>query len=279
MAEPPSIDANEITTRATSTAGVLERRAASVEMLHADPAAPKSSSLPNKSPSMTKLRSAVLASLALAGTVVAQDQPIRIGVLNDQSSVYADFQGAARCSRADGGRGLRRQSSGRRLDVVFADHQNKPDVGSVIARKWLDQDGVDLIVDIPNSAVALAVNEIVRQKNKVLIGSGAEARSLPIQMFAQHRALDLRHLVVRTFARPGRGGARGKTWFFITADYAFGHDLERQATDQVVKTEAVSWRRARADRYARFFVLPAGCAILGAQVVALRSRAAIPPIR
>src|SRR5437879_11767314 len=119
-------------------------------------------------------RAVFLASRAWAGAGAAQEQPIRIGVLNDQSSVYADFQGrgsvlAAQMAVEDyGGR-----AAGRRIEVIFADHQNKPDVGSVVARKWLDQDGVDLIVDIPNSAVALAVNEIVRQQNKVLIGAGA----------------------------------------------------------------------------------------------------------
>src|SRR5258708_34796999 len=123
---------------------------------------------------MTQSRAAVLAALAFSGAVTAQEQPIRIGVLNDQSSVYADFQGrgsvlAAQMAVEDyGGR-----AAGRGIEVVFADHQNKPDVGSVVARKWLDQDGVDLIVDIPNSAVAFAVSEIVRQKNKVLNGSGA----------------------------------------------------------------------------------------------------------
>src|SRR5437867_12900497 len=111
-------------------------------------------------------RMVFLVSLALAGTVVAQEHPLRIAVLNDQSSVYADFQGrgsvlAAQMAVEDYGA----KAAGRRIDVVFADHQNKPDVGSVVARKWLDQDGVDLIVDIPNSAVALAVNEIVRQNN------------------------------------------------------------------------------------------------------------------
>src|SRR5882672_5753406 len=121
----------------------------------------------------------VLASLVLAGTVAAQEQPIRIGVLNDQTSVYADFQGkgsvlAAQMAVEDYGG----KAAGRRIEVVSADHQNKPDVGSVIARKWLDQDGVDLIVDLPNSAVALAVNEIVRQKNKVMIGSGAGTSEL-----------------------------------------------------------------------------------------------------
>src|SRR6266705_7184599 len=123
---------------------------------------------------MTQVRAAVLASLALAGTVAAQDQPIRIGVLNDQSSVYADFQGkgsvlAAQMAVEDYGG----KAAGRQVEVVFADHQNKPDIGSVVARKWLDQDGVDLIAGIPTSAVAFAVSEIVRQKNKVLIGSGA----------------------------------------------------------------------------------------------------------
>src|SRR5258706_7317179 len=128
---------------------------------------------------MTQVRAAVLAALAFAGGTAAEDQPIRIGVLNDQSSVYADCQGrgsvlAAQMAVEDyGGR-----AAGRGIEVVFADHQNKPDVGSVVARKWLDQDGVDLIVDIPNSAVALAVNEIVRQKNKMLIGSGAGSAEL-----------------------------------------------------------------------------------------------------
>src|SRR5580765_5398183 len=121
---------------------------------------------------MIRAISSLLVLLA-AGLACAQE-PIRIGVMNDQSSVYADFQGkgsvlAAQMAVEDYGG----KAAGRRIEVVFADHQNKPDVGSVVARKWLDQDGVDLIVDVPNSAVALAVNEIVRQKNRVMIGSGA----------------------------------------------------------------------------------------------------------
>ena len=186
---------------------------------------------------MTWVRAAVLASLALAGTVAAQDQPIRIAVLNDQSSVYADFQGrgsvlAAQMAVEDYGA----RAAGRRIDVVFADHQNKPDVGSVVARKWLDQDGVDLIVDIPNSAVALAVNEIVRQKNKVLIGSGAGSAELtgskcsPNTVHWTYDTWSYGHSLAKAVVQRG-----GRTWFFITADYAFGHDLERQATDQVVK--------------------------------------------
>src|SRR5258708_31000916 len=125
---------------------------------------------------MTQLKKGPIATLlvaaigAVGGGTAAQDQPIRIGVLNDQSSVYADFQGrgsvlAAQMAAEDyGGR-----AAGRRIEVVFADHQNKPDVGSVVARKWLDQDGVDLIRDIPDSALALAASEVTRLQNKTLI--------------------------------------------------------------------------------------------------------------
>src|SRR5260370_42202003 len=129
---------------------------------------------------MAKLRSAVRASLALTATGVAQEQPLRMGVLNHQSSVYADFQGRGAVLAAQMAvEAYRGKAAGRKVEVVFADHQNKPDVGSVVARKWLDQDGVGLIVDVPNSAVAFGVSEIVRQKNKVLIGSGAGSADLP----------------------------------------------------------------------------------------------------
>jgi branched-chain amino acid transport system substrate-binding protein len=184
---------------------------------------------------MTK---AILSLLALlAAGVAAAQEPIRIGVMNDQSSVYADFQGkgsvlAAQMAVEDyGGR-----AAGRRVEVVMADHQNKPDVGSVIARKWLDQDGVDLIVDLPNSAVALAVNEIVRQKNKVMIGSGAGTSELtgskcsPNTVHWTYDTWAYGHSLAKAVMQRG-----GKSWFFITADYAFGHDLERQATDQLMK--------------------------------------------
>jgi branched-chain amino acid transport system substrate-binding protein len=173
---------------------------------------------------------------ALAGLACAQE-PIRIGVMNDQSSVYADFQGkgsvlAAQMAVEDyGGR-----AAGRKVEVLPADHQNKPDVGSAIARKWLDQDGVDLIVDLPNSAVALAVSEVVRQKNKVMIGSGAGTSELtgskcsPNTVHWTYDTWAYGHSLAKAVVQRG-----GKTWFFITADYAFGHDLERQATDQLVR--------------------------------------------
>jgi branched-chain amino acid transport system substrate-binding protein len=177
-----------------------------------------------------------LLSAALAGLACAQE-PVRIGVMNDQSSVYADFQGkgsvlAAQMAVEDyGGR-----AAGRKVEVLMADHQNKPDVGSVIARKWLDQDGVDLIVDLPNSAVALAVSEVVRQKNKVMIGSGAGTSELtgskcsPNTVHWTYDTWAYGHSLAKAVVQRG-----GKSWFFITADYAFGHDLERQATDQLVK--------------------------------------------
>jgi branched-chain amino acid transport system substrate-binding protein len=174
--------------------------------------------------------------LAFAGPAQAQE-PIRVGVMNDQSSVYADFQGkgsvlAAQMAVEDYGG----KAAGRKVEVVFADHQNKPDVGSAIARKWLDQDGVDMIADLPNSAVAFAVSEVVRQKNKVMIGSGAGSSDLtgakcsPNTVHWTYDTWSYGHSLARAVMQRG-----GKTWFFITADYAFGQDLEKQAADQVIK--------------------------------------------
>ena len=181
-------------------------------------------------------RIAILFCSALAGLAQAQE-PVRIGVMNDQSSVYADFQGKGSVLAAEmavedyGGK-----AAARKVEVVFADHQNKPDVGSVIARKWLDQDGVDMIADLPNSAVALAVNEVVRQKNKVMIGSGAGTSELtgskcsPNTVHWTYDTWAYGHSLARAVVQRG-----GKSWFFITADYAFGHDLEKQATEQLVR--------------------------------------------
>jgi len=183
---------------------------------------------------------ALLAVLALGAApgIAAAQAPVRIGVMNDQSSVYADFQGpgsvlAAQMAVEDYGG----KAAGRKVEVLSADHQNKPDVGSVIARKWLDQDGVDVIMDLPNSAVAFAVSEVVRQKNKVMIGSGAGSSDLtgprcsPNTVHWTYDTWSYGHSLAKAVMERG-----GKTWFFITADYAFGHDLERQATDQLLKS-------------------------------------------
>src|SRR5258708_8313939 len=115
-----------------------------------------------------------LSAAAPFAAVRAQAGALRIAVLNDMSSVYADYQGigsviAAKMATADYGG----KAAGRAIEILSADHQNKPDVGAAIARKWLDTEGVEMISDIPNSAVALAVSELTRDKNKVFVASGA----------------------------------------------------------------------------------------------------------
>jgi branched-chain amino acid transport system substrate-binding protein len=171
----------------------------------------------------------VTAAGALCGETPAA---LRIAVLNDQSSVYADFQGigsviAAQMAVEDYGGKV----AGRSIEVLSADHQMKVDVGAAIARRWFDNDHVELILDVPNSSVALAVNEIAREKNKVLIGSGAGTSLLtgekctPNTIHWTYDTWALAHGVVKNVVQQG-----GKKWFFITSDYAFGHDLEKQAS-------------------------------------------------
>src|SRR3974377_64594 len=114
-----------------------------------------------------------LAMLPCAVANAEMNGVLRIGVLNDMSSVYADFQGPGSVVAAQLAVEDFAKQSKRKVEVISADHQNKPDVGAGIARRWLDVEGVDMIIDMPNSAVALAVGDIVREKNKVAIGSGA----------------------------------------------------------------------------------------------------------
>jgi len=160
---------------------------------------------------------------------------LRIGVLNDMSSVYADFQGPGSVIAAQMAVEDFNKQSQRKVEVISGDHQNKPDIGAGIARRWLDVEGVDVIVDLPNSAVALAVGDIVREKNKVAIGSGAGTALLT----GAKCSPNFIHWTYDTWAM-GHASARGvlasgpKTWFFVTADYAFGHDLEKQASEEVV---------------------------------------------
>ncbi|ALK10374.1 ABC transporter substrate-binding protein [Blastochloris viridis] len=175
---------------------------------------------------------------ALAATPALADMSdgvIKIGVLNDQSALYADMSGqgsvwAARKAIEDFGP----TAKGLKVEVVFADHQNKPDVGSNIARQWFDRDGVDLIVDVPNSSVALAVNQITREKNKVFINSGAASSDLTGKACSPntiHWTYDTWGLANSTGKAVVKTG--GSSWYFITADYAFGHALERD-TEAVV---------------------------------------------
>ncbi len=111
---------------------------------------------------------------ALCGPAGAENNGVlRIGVLNDMSSVYSDFQGPGSVTAAQLAAEDFAKQSNRKVEILSADHQNKPDIGAEIARRWFDVDGVDMIIDVPNSAVAFAVADIARDKNKVFIGSGA----------------------------------------------------------------------------------------------------------
>jgi len=183
---------------------------------------------------LTRL-AAVLLALMSTSALAEMNGALRIGVLNDMSSVYADFQGPGSLVAAQMAVEDFAKTSKRKIEVISADHQNKPDVGAGVARRWLDVEGVDMIVDLPNSAVALAVGDIVRDKNKVAIGSGAGTALLTGAKCSPNFV----HWTYDTWAN-GHALARGvlagggKTWFFITADYAFGHDLEKQASDEVI---------------------------------------------
>jgi branched-chain amino acid transport system substrate-binding protein len=178
-----------------------------------------------------QLSLAALIAALMCGTAQAQisDGTIKIGVMNDMSGTYSDLSGngsviAARMAVEDFGAAAK----GLKVEIVGADHQNKPDVGSNVVRTWLDVDKVDVIVDVPTSSVALAVNEIVREKNKVFLVSGAAASDLTGAKCSPNTI----HWTYDTWALAnGTGKAVVKTggdsWFFLTADYAFGHALER----------------------------------------------------
>jgi branched-chain amino acid transport system substrate-binding protein len=179
--------------------------------------------------------SAVLIALACVPALAEVNGVLRIGILNDMSSVYADFQGPGSVVAAQLALEDFANRTKRKAEVVSADHLNKPDVGASIARRWLDVEGVDVILDLPNSAVALAVSEIVREKNKVLVGSGAGtalltgAKCSPNNVHWTYDTWALGHGLARGVLQQG-----GKTWYFVTADYAFGADLQTQATEEVV---------------------------------------------
>jgi branched-chain amino acid transport system substrate-binding protein len=181
----------------------------------------------------------IAAALALAaGAAHAQisDGVIKIGVMNDQSGTYADLAGpgsvvAARMAVEDFGAAKK----GLKVEIVVADHQNKPEVGSSIARQWFDVDKVDVIVDVPTSSVVLAVNQVVREKNKVLIvstGATVDLTGKACTPNSVHWTYDTWSLANGTGTAVVKGG--GDTWFFLTADYAFGHSLEAQ-TEAVVQ--------------------------------------------
>jgi len=173
---------------------------------------------------------------AAAPAAQAANDKVVIGVMNDMSSVYSYLGGmgsvvAARMAVKDfGGKVL-----GKPIEVIYADHQNKPDVGAAIAQKWFDQDGVDAIVDLPTSSVAIAVQQVAKERGKVTLISNGGSSELtgkfcsPTGVHWTYDTYALAHVTGKAIVQQG-----GKSWFFITADYAFGHQLQDD-TAAVVK--------------------------------------------
>jgi branched-chain amino acid transport system substrate-binding protein len=184
--------------------------------------------------------SALLLGTALAfaaiGDASAQDKTVKIGVLTDLSGLYADLGGqgsiiAAQMAVEDSGMA----GKGWKLDVISADHQNKPDIATNISRQWIDVEKVDVLMDVLNSGVALAVNNVVKEKNSVMINSGAASSDLtnaqctPNTVHWTYDTYMLAHSTGQALVKAG-----GDSWFFITADYAFGAALERDTTAVVL---------------------------------------------
>jgi branched-chain amino acid transport system substrate-binding protein len=187
----------------------------------------------------------MLLAAALAGLAIlpaaAQQAPkrdaIRIGILSDLSGSFADVAGpgsvvAAQLAAEDfGGR-----TAGLPVQILSGDHQNRPDTGSALARRWFDTEGVDAVVDLPNSAIALAVGEVARSANRVALVTAAVASRLTGDACSPnliHYSLDtwsMSNVPSRALVQSG-----GANWFYITADYAFGHDLEKQSMDAVTR--------------------------------------------
>jgi branched-chain amino acid transport system substrate-binding protein len=185
---------------------------------------------------MRAVATVAFAAAALLAIGAQAQTNVKIGVLTDLSSLYADDTGAGSVAAAQLAiQDFDPASHGMKVDLVSADHQNKPDIGSNIARQWFDTDGVDAIVDVPNSGVALAVNEVARDKNKVLLVSGAATADLtgpkcsPNTVHWTYDTWMLAHSTAGALVKSG-----GDTWFFLTSDYAFGHALERDATAVVL---------------------------------------------
>jgi branched-chain amino acid transport system substrate-binding protein len=170
-----------------------------------------------------------IAGLGLAAPALAQDKTVKIGVLNDMSSLYADIGGAnsvVAIKMAVEDSGLIKK--GWKIDVLSGDHQNKPDVGVNIARQWIDTEKVDAIADTPNSGVALAVSNLAKEKNVALLNSGAATADLTGKACSPNTisfTYDTYMLATGTGKALTKAG--GDTWFFLTSDYAFGHALER----------------------------------------------------
>src|SRR6516164_6407258 len=170
--------------------------------------------------------------LSAAGASRADDKAIKIGVLTDNSGLYADLGGAGSTIAAQMAiEDSRMAGKGWTIELISADHQNKPDVATNIARQWIDVEKVDVFMDVLNSGVALAVNNVVREKNSILIDTGAATSDLTNAQCSPNTV----HWVYDTYMLAHSTGqalvkAGGDTWYFITADYAFGAALERDTT-------------------------------------------------
>ena len=182
---------------------------------------------------MKKMLTSLVVFLSLTSAhAQTASKPVKLGVLNDQSGQYADAAGpaaveVAKMAIADfGGKLL-----GQPIELIFADHQNKADIASGIARRWIDTENVDVILDIGNSAVALALSDIVRDKNKVMIVSSAGASTItnekcsPNTFQWTYNTATLARSTAKALLGQG-----GNEWFFLTADYAFGHAFEADAS-------------------------------------------------
>jgi branched-chain amino acid transport system substrate-binding protein len=178
------------------------------------------------------------AGLGFATSALAQDKTAKIGVLNDMSSLYADIGGpnsvvAVKMAVEDSGLAAK----GWKIDVLSGDHQNKPDVGTNIARQWIDVDKLDAVVDTPTSSVALAVSNLVKEKNSILINSGGASADIsgkactPNTLSVTYDTYMLANGTGKALTKAG-----GDTWFFLTSDYAFGHALERDTAAVVTAT-------------------------------------------
>ena len=181
---------------------------------------------------------AALATVLTTGVLAeVPGNSVKIGVLSDFSGPFADQAGkgsfiAAQMAAED----FAKESKGLKTEIIFADHQNKPDVGSAIARRWIDQENVVAIVDLPNSGVALAVNTVMKEKNRTMLASGSATSDLTgkfCQPTTVQWALD-------TWALGNAMGSAitergGKSWFFVSFDYALGKALQRDTTEAIEK--------------------------------------------
>jgi len=177
--------------------------------------------------------------MALAASgALAQDKNVKIGVLTDNSGLYSDLVGAgstlaAQMAIEDSGLAAK----GWKIDLISADHQNKPDIATTIARQWIDVEKVDILMDVLNSGVALAVNNVVKEKNSIMINTGAATSDLTNAQCSPNTI----HWVYDTYMLANSTGqalvkAGGDTWYFLTADYAFGAALERDTTAVILKS-------------------------------------------